>query len=89
MEDMNKRYGRYNEDGSVTEPAVSIMTGRRIFRSGSIRERITGTAYFYRYEGAYADRITDEQRQQWRDGAPSETRRPVGIPVKKPEPSEE
>lgn len=81
-------YGKYNEDGSVTEAKVSILTGNPVAVDGSIREAIPDSRYFYRFEGTYADRVTDEIREQWRRGAPSDGRRsaaPQPMVTKKPE----
>lgn len=66
---MDNRYGQYNADGTVTEPELSILTETRIFRVGSISEMVSPTV-FVRYEGAYADRVTDDMRAEWRRGAP-------------------
>lgn len=74
MAETDNRYGKYNEDGTVTEPGVSILTGQPITKEGSVRERIPGTPYFYRFEGRFADRVTDEIRQGWRSSAPAATR---------------
>ena len=65
---MDNRYGQYNSDGTVTEPEVSILTGERIGKTGSIREVIMGTSYWYRYEGTSAHLVTDELRAEWARG---------------------
>lgn len=65
-------YGTYNEDGTVTEPLNSILTGQPISADGSIREAIPDSPHFYRYEGAYAHQVTDELREYWQShGSPA------------------
>lgn len=71
------RYGKFEADGSVTEPEVSILTETRIVKEGSISE-LVGKTTFVRYEGGYADRVTDELRAKWRSEAPGEGGRVFG-----------
>ena len=82
---MDNRYGQYNEDGTVTQPEVSILTGARIFKQGSVTERVTGTEFFYRIEGAYYDRVTPGQRAEWQRSAPAGGRKPAPFHSKKTE----
>ncbi len=64
-------YGRIIDKGQeVEEATVSILTGRKIAKNGSVSERIAGTDYFYRFESRYAYRVTDELRKEWRANAP-------------------
>ena len=85
----DNRYGSYNEDGTVTEPEVSILTETRIFKDGSIAERVTGTTYFYRIEGQYLDRVTPEKREEWQRGPKGEDARPAAAAYRSKKTEEE
>jgi len=87
MTEHDNRFGKFEDDGSVSEPEVSILTGSPIAKVGAVTERIVGTPYFYRFEGAFEHLVTGQLRQQWHDSAPSGRGRPV-IAAKKTDQTE-
>ena len=66
------RFGEYNADGSVkTEADECILTGRKLAApyDTTVRERVSGTPYFYRILGSQYHRVTDEMRAGWAEEA--------------------
>lgn len=62
------KFGKYAADGSVESEATEcILTGRGLAvpYDNAVRERVTGTPYFYRVLGSQYHRVTDEQRAEW------------------------
>jgi hypothetical protein len=70
MSDTLSVYGKVDEGGAtVVEPECFIDSGRQYDpRLPSIRERVTGTPYFYRLEAGAEP--TAEQRQHWHNQVP-------------------
>lgn len=66
---MNEIYGMEKQGGERDLPEVSALTGRPLY-GPCVTERIPDTPYFVQYEANRAHRITDAQRQAWRDGVP-------------------
>lgn len=83
------KIGKYNEDDTVTEADECILTGAHVDFYNSVREKVTGTAYFYRVIGHQYDRVTDAHRDYWRAHY-TDKKMPLldekGVPI--PEPKE-
>lgn len=63
------KFGKYTPDGAVESEATEcILTGTAIARpfDNTIRERVSGTPYFYRILGSQYHQVTDSLRDQWR-----------------------
>ena len=67
------KYGKYATDGSVqVEATECILTERALAApyDNTVRERVSGTAYFYRVLGSQYHRVTDDDRAKWQSDAP-------------------
>lgn len=60
------KFGKYAADGSIeVEATECAVSGRELFApfgSNSIRERVTGTPYFYRVAANEYEYLTDDMR---------------------------
>lgn len=64
------KYGKYAIDGSVeVEATECILTERALAApyDNTVRERVSGTPYFYRVLGSQYHRVTDEMRLEWQN----------------------
>lgn len=62
------KYGKYAANGSVESEATEcILTERALVApyDNTVRERVTGSPYFYRVLGSQYHRVTDEMRAGW------------------------
>jgi hypothetical protein len=82
-------YGKYASDGSVeVEATECILTGRALAApyDNTVRERVSGTPYFYRVLGSQYHRVTDELREAWQADSPKQTA-PAFMPKSKAMPA--
>lgn len=56
------KFGQYKDDGSVVEATECALTGRPVTPFNSVREKVTGTPYFYRVVASQYHRMTDAIR---------------------------
>lgn len=62
------KFGKYDSTGAVeVEADECILTGRKLTApfDNTVRERVTGTSYFYRVLGSQYHRVTDDMRAEW------------------------
>ena len=64
------KFGKSNPNGStITEATECVLTGIPVDHDNSVREKVTGTPYFWRVIGHQYHRVTDELREWWAEQA--------------------
>ncbi len=58
------KFGKLRDDGSAeSEPTECALSGIAVStQDGSVREKVTGTPYFYRIHGSQYENMTDDIR---------------------------
>lgn len=67
------KYGKYADNGAIEyEADECILTGRFVDPRNSVREKVTGTPFFYRVIDSQYERVTNVMRGHWKANAPKE-----------------